>query len=556
MERQDFLVRIGHVAQPLHKPSVAVGVGIGDGRRVTALQGQDDVLHVEHVQHGEEFVAVHAVQLRARFHDCVHESVAFGVDVLLDKLLVAAQFGRMVAADALVEVRRVALVKRVGGQVEHAVVERRVLKDVFVRGRGLEGLSLLARGDEKSVVEVALVHLPHVGEAEHEYAAHHPSRAQAAHVVGQQQEQAGGDDAAAAPGIGREDGAAHVLDVLDDGGHHGAQFGVLCRGVVEHGQLLLRHVSAEEHVGQEGEEQGHAARQAEAHVDGAQVLFQHLRFVHHLLQGQHGQQGDGELRHHEDGGYGAELVVHRHVVDEQVGEPHEVVPPREEHAQHRGREQAPFHRAAHDEQAQHEEHQHEGAHVDGAARSGLLAPVLSQLVGHEGIFRFAGLARLFVGAERELRGAALGVGHEQRPGFADAVAPGRDVVAVQSASRLVGRVLHRLVRQFAAPAHALLAVFIRVVEVGQVDAYAQHGCRREHRRGAHPLLYGFRLHGLDEPGQRHEEHHGQEVVGHLHVVGEYLQSHEEGRHERAREQSAAVAEHHAGDGGRDEGQHH
>ena len=134
-----------------------------------------------------------------------------------------------------------------------------------------------------------------------------------------------------------------------------------------------------------------------------------------------------------------------------------------------------------------------------------------------------------------------------------AVAPLRDVVAVQPAAG-VGLLVVGVVRQLAGAAHGFLAVCIGVIEVREVDGHAHQSGKDEHARGPHELRHrpcAPRLHAV---GHGKEEHDEQEVVGHLHVVGDDLQGHEQGRHHAARQQPSAVGQHHAAYRGRDVGQ--
>ncbi len=109
------------------------------------------------------------------------------------------------------------------------------------------------------------------------------------------------------------------------------------------------------------------------------IVFQQLRFLHNLLNGQCRQQRDAELGDHQDGGDSAELVVHRYVIDEEIGQPHHVLPPGEQNGKERAGQQRPLEGPLHDEKTQDEEHQHEGTHVDRSRCAGLITPVLSDL---------------------------------------------------------------------------------------------------------------------------------------------------------------------------------
>ena len=163
---------------------------------------------------------------------------------------------------------------------------------------------------------------------------------------------------------------------------------------------------------------------------------------------------------------------------------------------------------------------------------------------------------LFVGPGHvEHRGAAasLVVGHEERERFVKAVAPLRNVVAVEAVG---GRLLRGSGQgaQLGPAAGGLFAVFVRVVEVGQVGQHAQQAGGHDGARGFEPGAPRAAAHGIDAVGHDDEEHDEEEVVGHLHVVGEHLESREKRRDGAAPEQTAAIAEHEAGDGGRYESQ--
>ena len=246
------------------------------------------------------------------------------------------------------------------------------------------------------------------------------------------------------------------------------------------------------------------------------------------------------------------------MVEEEVGEAHHVAAPGEGDGEHRHHKQTPGQRALHQQQPQHEEHADEGADIDGTRGAGLLAPILPQLL-IEGHVVALGQRHGFLAARQGHGGAALGVGHQERPGLADAVAPHGDVTALQSAGGLVGGVFAH-VRQLRLAAHALAGVFPGVVEVADVHHDAQNAARSEGERPPEPApeggpsFGGFPEERLQEPGQRQRGDDEAEVVAHLHVVAQDLQAHEERRDDRAPGVAPAVAERHAADGGRDEGQ--
>ena len=263
--------------------------------------------------------------------------------------------------------------------------------------------------------------------------------------------------------------------------------------------------------------------------------------LQHLLQSQHSKQRNGELGDDEYRCHGAELGVHRHIVEEEVGEPHEVSAPREQYGEHRRSEQRPLHRALHDEQTQHEEQHHERSDVHRTACARLVAPVLAQLLIYLIELGVGFLHRLLVLSQRH-RSTALGVRHEQGPSLVDTVAPLRYIVAVQAARSLVGNVLFH---QLALAAHRLLCVLPCMVEVGEVDHHAQYSRHGAHRRSLGEACHLLLAQSLHEVGYDHEQHDEQIVVGHLHVVGLNLERREQSREHEAPNILAAVGEHDA-----------
>ena len=98
----------------------------------------------------------------------------FAVEVEVDEILVAMELGSVVAADALVVIRRgvARFVERIAcAEVCHAVVSL-VFQDFLVGGCFGVAVKLLHGVGETLLVEVFLVLRPEVGEAEHHQYAH------------------------------------------------------------------------------------------------------------------------------------------------------------------------------------------------------------------------------------------------------------------------------------------------------------------------------------------------------------------------------------------------
>ena len=54
-----LLVGIIYISDLIHEPAIAINIGILDGYGLSALQGEDKVLRVQHVEHRTDAVAVH-----------------------------------------------------------------------------------------------------------------------------------------------------------------------------------------------------------------------------------------------------------------------------------------------------------------------------------------------------------------------------------------------------------------------------------------------------------------------------------------------------------------
>ena len=326
-------------------------------------------------------------------------------------------------------------------------------------------------------------------------------------------------------------------------------------------------------IGHERIEQTHAHREDGGHTEGdfaaarAENLF---GMANHFGQGEHRQDGHGELCDHQGRRNGAELGVHGQHVDEEVGGCHEVVSPGEEEREQGGCGERPLERAAHQTEAEYEEEADDGTHIDGTYGERLVTPILDDarhVARAGGLLQLRGVLIELVVAfqlfyafavENAARSAAFEVGHQERERLVDPVAPLGDVVARQSVGALcrgsIGGfgLFGRGRGEFGLAAHRLFRVLPRVVEIRQVDRRRQEATHHEGAGGFRPAAEGFAAQGLNAVGHCHEEHDKQEVVSHLQVVGCNLQGGKKRRDGRAPQVFAAIGQHQAGDGGRNE----
>ena len=169
-----LLVGIVNIVQAVHKPGIAIGIGILQRHGGLTLQGNDEVLRVQHVQYGEDAVAVHLGHIAGSLVEGLAQPIDFRTDIGIGQFLIAAQLGSMIAADALQIERGLVLVEGIRGQIQHTIVGRLVLQDMVNGCRLGHGFLANALRYEHRVVQVTLVDLPHVNQTQHRQQSYRP----------------------------------------------------------------------------------------------------------------------------------------------------------------------------------------------------------------------------------------------------------------------------------------------------------------------------------------------------------------------------------------------
>ena len=123
----------------------------------------------------------------------------------IDEFLIAAQFGSMIASDALQVVGGLVLVEGRGGEVEHTEVGSLFRSDRLLAHAGR---------DEHAVVEIALVDLPHIDQTEHHQTGGHQLYTYLLILIEQEEEGADDDNPERAPAVGSEHRHAHLSEIL------------------------------------------------------------------------------------------------------------------------------------------------------------------------------------------------------------------------------------------------------------------------------------------------------------------------------------------------------
>ena len=327
--------------------------------------------------------------------------------------------------------------------VHHAVVHRRVLKYLPVRSGERERLALSQlTGHETVGVEIALIHHKEVDSHKHRKQRAHGRHLDLAENEHVQDASAESDKYETTERIGRNHRHSHGLR----GGEYRRirSLGEVCPVGVA---LLLRQERPEHrrrHNAQKTDEQAYPERDKHRPA----VTLRIAASVNQSLHCKYGKQGNGKLRHHEYARHRAELIVHREVVDHQVGEPHHVMSPRQCYRNHGHGHKHPLHGAFDYDASEQEQGKHQSPHIYRAVGHWLVAEILGKLAqgfGHVAlqlarIHHIAGRVDIveseeFVGTLFGLYGrTALHVGNQQCESLVLAVAPGRDVILVQTAA--------------------------------------------------------------------------------------------------------------------------
>ena len=125
-----FLVGIVHIVHLVHEPRITISIGIFQGYSLSALQRQDEVFRIQHVQHRINAVSIHLGHIATSFAHCTIHTIDFLIDIGIDQFLIATQLGSMVSANTLQVERRLVLVESRRGQIQHTIVERLVLQNM------------------------------------------------------------------------------------------------------------------------------------------------------------------------------------------------------------------------------------------------------------------------------------------------------------------------------------------------------------------------------------------------------------------------------------------
>ena len=169
-----LLISIIHIGDFIYQPGITIGIGILYRDGLTALQGQNKVLSIQHIQHRKNRISLYQCHITLRLSNSTECLLHLLRDIGIDEFLITAQLGGMIASNALHVETRLILVERIRGKVQHTEIECLVLQNMIDGGRFLDGFLTNVLRHKHLIVQVPLVDLPHIKETEDGEDAHKP----------------------------------------------------------------------------------------------------------------------------------------------------------------------------------------------------------------------------------------------------------------------------------------------------------------------------------------------------------------------------------------------
>ena len=71
----NFLIGIIYIMNAVNKPSIAIGIWVGQRHRLSTLQRQDEILGIEHVKHRIDAITIHLCHITSCLTDRLEDMV-------------------------------------------------------------------------------------------------------------------------------------------------------------------------------------------------------------------------------------------------------------------------------------------------------------------------------------------------------------------------------------------------------------------------------------------------------------------------------------------------
>lgn len=317
----------------LHEPGIAQTLSVGQGIAVAVY---DDILGVEH---GQDRIVLQAFlqigDCGGRGDDGIDirsQTAHLRSDMEIYQILIPLELGRTVSAYSLVVVADDSVVEGIDTQVQDTVRDVAVLMYGVVHRTGIELGVEIAHGDKMLLVQIPLVHSPQVREKQDSYNCHGRQSLQLPLPCGEEHTCRKDNEYQRAEGIGPQKTAAVVLESTDEQ-VIGPEYGCIARRGEVTGQTR-----------KEGEEQGYAAGNPEGGQQAVLYLLLRQGFLAEKggIETENAHQRDGHLEDDQNHGDGAELIVQRSILEEQLGEPHEMRAPGQQQCEDRNSRYPPL----------------------------------------------------------------------------------------------------------------------------------------------------------------------------------------------------------------------
>ena len=211
-----FSVGIVNIVELIDKPAVALCIWVLYWCRCATLQWKDKVLRVQHIQYREGLHTINCLHITTCSSNRLHRLLHLRSDVSINHLLITTELSRVITTDTLMEVRSLVLVERVRSKVQHTIVEALVLINLKVGCCWLLWHIALTLWYEHLVIEVTLIHLPHINEAKHQKTSHHIVGTQLLHLISEEQRKADEDNDNRTPSIRADHCSTHRRDIRED----------------------------------------------------------------------------------------------------------------------------------------------------------------------------------------------------------------------------------------------------------------------------------------------------------------------------------------------------
>ena len=280
MDSFDFLIRIVHILHFLHKPGIAQSKRILQRNGLSALQREDEILGIQHVQH-RKIQRVQLFHLSTGIGYRLEQAIHLARNMFFYHFLITAKLGCMIPPDTLVPISCIVFIERVRSQVQDTIIQRLVLQNHLVGLGLLKTLCLYLFVHKLVVIKVTLVHVPHIYQTKYCQSSYQNMLFQFAYAIRPYQSGTYQDDEETAPSIGSEQGHAHLFQI----GKQRHQ--LVGRDALQSIHFHGRYIRREEQLRQYGKQKRQTTRQPEANQKILLAFLDYIRDSHHLLQCQH-----------------------------------------------------------------------------------------------------------------------------------------------------------------------------------------------------------------------------------------------------------------------------